>query len=77
MEKTLKRGDATIYQNDRRLLQCYLKGTYTKNGYTKDVGLIYAKKYTLDSDLGTIQPPMKNPSRFFRNTPYTRWESKP
>ena len=77
MDKTLKRGVATIYQRAGRLLQCFFKGTATKNEYKKYVGLIYAKKDTLDSDLGTIQPPMKNPTRVFRNTPCTRWESKP
>ena len=61
MDKTLKRGVATIYQNVGRLLQHCLKSTATKNEYTKYHGLIYASKYRSNTNLGTIHPPMKNP----------------
>ena len=38
MEKTLKRGASTIYQNAGRLLQCCLKGSDTKNEDKNNMG---------------------------------------
>ena len=77
MEKSLNRCDATIYQNTKTLLQCSFKGISIENEYTKYHGLIYATKYRSNTYLGTIQPPIKNPSRVFSKTPCTRFESKP
>ena len=65
------------YIKARRPLQNYFKSFATEDDYTSDLGLICASKDRSNTDLSTIQPPMKNPLRVFSKTPCTRWRSKP
>ena len=77
MDKIPQKEVLLQYIKTRRLLQCRFKSNATENEYASDLGLICASKYKSNTNLSTIQPPLKNPLRVFKKTPYTRWGSRP